>query len=193
MHPRGLALAPALVIAALALTGCGPGAGGPAENPNSTWLADNLDLDSYHAEGTVDGLTWTGELCALNLIPSFSVYFEGKDDPYYSLYFEAADKDIAGGVVTGIWRLDGDVNHVVQINKGTWSNATAADAHQPGTIALALDVTEHLPAGGSTQRSVSGTLNLTPVITSEECLTMNDPDYLKDALKTYGGPTGDGM
>lgn len=190
MRSRGHALAPVIVIAALALAGCGPSSGAPSDKPDSTWLADNLDLDSYEADGTIDGLHWTGELCALNLIPSFSVYFEGKDDPFYNLYFEAYDKEITGGVVTGTWRIGGDVNDVVQINSGTWSSATAADAHQPGTISLALEVTEHLPAGGSTKRSVSGTLDLTPVVTTEKCLTMNDPDYLKEFLATYGGPTG---
>ena len=181
-------LVPLVVASALLLSGCGPG-GGP-EGPVNPILADDLDLDSYQIEGTIDGLTWSGELCALNLIPSFSVYFEGKDDPYYTLYFEAYDKEITGGVVTGIWRVGGDVNHTVQINTGTWSSATSAGAQEVGTISVDLQVSDRPSAGGKIDRTVTGALTLTPVVTSNECVAMNDVDYLKESLKTYGGPTG---
>lgn len=189
------ALVAVLVAAVLILSGCDtPGSEDPGtQDPGNPLLADDLDLDSYHVEGTIDGLVWTGELCALNLIPSFAVYFEGNDDPYYMMQFEAYDKEIAGGVVTGIWRLNGDVNHTVQINSGTWSSATAASGQEPGTISVDLQVTERPPAGGAIDRTVTGALNLTPVVTSDECIAMNDVDYLKESLESYGGPTGGGM
>jgi hypothetical protein len=179
-----------VLVAVLVLTGCSTP---QIDDPQNPLLADDLDLDSYHVDGTIDGLTWSGELCAFNLIPSFAVYFEGKDDPYYMLQFEAYDKEITGGVVTGIWRLNGDVNYTVQINSGTWSSATSASAQEPGTISVDLQVTERPPAGGAIDRTVSGALNLTPVVTSDECIAMNDVDYLKESLETYGGPTGDGL
>ena len=186
---------PALVLATLLLlTACGPGGGG---DPSTPLLADDLDLDSYHVEGSIDGLTWVGDLCALNLIPSFSLNAEGKegpnDQPYYMMQFEAYDKEITGGVVNGIWRLNDDINHPVQINSGTWSSATSANAQEAGTISLELQVTEYLPEGGNSNRTVTGALNLTPVVTSDECVAMNDVDYLKESLETYGGPTGDGL
>ena len=181
-------LVPLVVASTLLLGGCSPG-GGP-DGPVNPLLADDLDLDSYQIEGTIDGLTWSGELCAFNLIPSFSVYFEGKDDPYYTLYFEAYDKEITGGVVTGIWRVGGDVNHTVQINTGTWSSATSAGAQEVGTISVDLQVSDRPSAGGKIDRTVTGALSLTPVVTSDECVAMNDVDYLKESLKTYGGPTG---
>ena len=185
----------ALVLATLLLlTACGPGAGG---DPGTPILADDLDLDSYHVEGSIDGLTWVGDLCAFNLIPSFPLNAEGKegpnDQPYYGLQFEAYDKEITGGVVKGIWRLNDDINHPVQINSGTWSAATSAGAQEPGTISVELQVTEYLPDGGNVDRTVTGALNLTPVITSDECIAMNNVDDLKSWLETYEGPTGDGM
>ena len=186
-----IALLPALVGVVFALTGCNIGGGDDGiVRPGDALLADDLDLDSYQIEGTIDGLSWTGEVCALNLIPSLSVYFEGTYSPYYTLYFEAYDKAITGGVVTGIWRLGGDINHPVQINSGTWSKATSADAQTPGTISVELSVTEYFPAGGHVDRVVAGTLNLTPTVTSDECVAQNDVEYLRDALETYGGPTG---
>ena len=185
-----------VLIATLVLTGCQPGPGHP-EDPDNPLLADDLDLDSYHVEGSIDGLTWIGELCAFNLIPSFALNAEGKegpnDQPYYMLQFEAYDKEITGGVVKGIWRLNDDVDHPVQINSGTWSSATSAGAQESGTISVDLQVTEYLPEGGSSNRTVTGALNLTPVVTSDECIAMNDVDYLKESLETYGGPTGGGM
>jgi hypothetical protein len=189
MHSR--TLVPVLIAALLVLSGCAPGP--DDDGPVNPLLADDLDLDSYSVEGTIDGLTWTGDLCALNLIPSFAVYFEGKDDPFYKLQFEAYDKDITGGVVTGIWRLGNDINHPVQINSGTWSKATSDNAQEAGTISVSLEVTEYFPAGGNTNRTVTGALNLTPVVTSDECIAMNDVDYLKESLESYGGPTGGGM
>ena len=195
MLSRRKTLLPVLLIAALALTGCQPGSGEPAEEDSI--LADDLDLDSYHVEGSIDGLTWVGDLCALNLIPSFALNAEGKegptDQPYYTLQFEAYDKEITGGEVTGIWRVGGDVNHTVQINSGTWSSAVSADAQTPGTISVELQVSERPSAGGKIDRSVTGALNLTPVVTSDECVAMNDVDYLRESLETYGGPTGSGM
>ena len=190
--PR-LALVPVLA-ALLVLAGCNTP---QIDDPQNPILADDLDLDSYHVEGSIDGLTWVGDLCAFNLIPSFALNAEGKegpnDQPYYWMQFEAYDKEITGGVVTGMWRLGDDINHPVQINSGTWSSATSASAQEPGTIAVDLQVTEYLPAGGSNSRTVSGALNLTPVVTSDECIAMNDVDYLKESLETYGGPTGDGL
>lgn len=185
------ALLPILVIAALALTGCQSGPAAP--DKVDPILGDDLDLDSYHVEGTIDGLSWTGELCAFNLIPSFSVLFEGKDSPYYTMQFEAYDKEITGGVVTGIWRLNDDINYTVQINRGTWSSVTSDGGQEPGTISVDLQVTERPPAGGAIDRTVTGALNLSPVVTSEECLAKNDVDYLKESLETYGGPTGGGV
>lgn len=180
-----------ILVAALVLTGCQPGPGDVDDD--TPLLGDDLDLDSYTIEGTIDGLTWSGELCALNLIPSFAVKFEGEDSPYYMLQFEAYDKEITGGVVNGIWRLSNDIDHPVQINSGTWSSATSASAQEAGTISVDLQVTEYLPEGGNVDRTVTGALNLTPVVTSDECIAMNDVDYLKEALESYGGPTGDGM
>ena len=189
------ALVPILVTAAILLTGCGPGPGDLDDG--DAILGDDLDLDSYHVEGSIDGLTWVGDLCALNLIPSFPLNAKGKegpnDQPYYGLQFEAYDKEITGGVVKGIWRLNDDINHPVQINSGTWSAATSAGAQEPGTISVELQVTEYLPAGGSNDRTVTGALNLSPVITSEEWIAMNNVDDLKSWLETYEGPTGDGM
>ena len=188
-------LLPILMIAALLLTACGPGPGDLDDG--DAILGDDLDLDSYHVEGSIDGLTWVGDLCALNLIPSFSLNAEGKegpnDQPYYMMQFEAYDKSITGGVVSGIWRLNDDINYTVQINSGTWSSATSAGAQEPGTISVELQVTERPPAGGAIDRTVTGALSLSPVVTSEECVAMNDVDYLKESLETYGGPSGDGL
>jgi hypothetical protein len=187
------ALVPVLA-ALLVLTGCSTP---EIDDPQNPILADDLDLDSYHVEGSIDGLTWIGDLCALNLIPSFSLNAEGKegpnDQPFYVMQFEAYDKEITGGVVTGMWRLNDDVNYTVQINSGTWSSATSASAQEPGTISVQLEVSERPPAGGRIDRTVTGALNLTPVVTSDECIAMNDVDYLKESLETYGGPTGGGM
>jgi hypothetical protein len=191
MFPSSGSVLLLLVCGALLLTGCQPSQGGPDDGPPI--LADDLDLDSYHVEGTIDGLTWTGELCAFNLIPSFAVLFEGKDSPYSMMQFEAYDKEITGGVVTGIWRLNGDINYTVQIKSGTWSSATSPGAGEPGTISVNLQVTERPPAGGAIDRTVTGALNLSPVVTSDECVAKNDVDYLKQELETYGGPTGGGM
>jgi hypothetical protein len=181
-----------MFVAVLALTACGPGGGGhdklDSDNP---LMADDLDLDSYHAEGTLDGFSWSGDLCALNLIPSFEFYYQGKQDPHYKLYFEAYDKEISGGVVTGGWQLPPFGEHPVSITDGTWSLASSPSAQEQATISVNLEVKESLPApGGSINRTVTGAINLTPVVTSDECISMNDPDYLKEFLSTYGGPTG---
>jgi hypothetical protein len=177
-----------IILATSLVAGCQPsGPDGPGDTPI---LGDDLDMDSYLIEGTIDGLPWSGEVCALNLIPSFWVLFEGKDNPYYSMQFEAHDKTITGGVVKGMWRMGGDVNYTAQINKGTFTIATGASAQEPGTIAVNLDVSDYPPAGGRNDRTVTGALNLTPVVTSDECIAMNDVDYLKESLETYGGPGG---
>lgn len=180
-----------IVLAVLLVSGCQPSnPEGPSDTP---LLADDLDMDSYLIEGTIDGLPWSGEVCALNLMPSFWVLFEGKDNPYYSMQFEAYDKEITGGVVTGMWRMGGDINYTAQITNGTFTIATDSGAQEPGTIALNLEVSDYPPAGGRNDRTVTGALNLTPVVTSDECIAMNDVDYLKESLETYGGPTGGGM
>ncbi len=199
MRSSQLAVLPLLALSLLGLAACDSGGTGGGDSKDAggksggAWLADDLDLDSYQVEGSIDGLTWTVELCALNLIPSFAVYFEGRDDPYYTMQFEAYDKDISGGVVTGIWRYDGDVDHPVQIDKGTWSSATSASGQKNGTISVDLQVTDYPPEGGSVKRTVSGALDLTPVVTSDECVSRNDVDYLKEALDGYEGPTGGGL
>lgn len=178
---------PMLIAALLILAGCQPG-GGP--NDEKPLLADDLDMDSYLVDGNIDGVSWSGEVCALNLMPTFHVLFEGKDDPYHSMQFEAYDKEITGGVVKGMWRLGGDINHTVQINKGTFTIATDAGAQEPGTIAVSLDVSDYPPAGGRNDRMVTGALNLTPVVTSEKCIEMNNVEMLKDGLESYSGPGG---
>ena len=184
-------LVPLVLATTVLLGGCGPGGGNSTDGPINPILADDLDLDSYHAEGSIDGLTWTAELCALNLIPAWAVYFEGQDIPAYRMQFEAYDSEISGGVVTGQWQLeDGNPDHPVQINKGTFTVATDAGAQEAGTISVELQVTDYPPGGDAFTREVSGVLNLTPVVDSPGCTVTDTPEYLTEALKTYAGPSG---
>lgn len=176
------------------VAGCGPVSDQPAnDDPNTdepSILTDDLDLDSYYAEGVIDGLTWQADLCALNLIPAWPVYHEGVPDPSYRMQFESYDNTIQGGVVIGQWQLGDGGDHPVQINKGTFSVATDAGAQEPGTISVELEVTEYPPGGDAFQRTVTGAFNLTPVIESPGCTVTDTPEYLREALKTYAGPAG---
>jgi hypothetical protein len=163
------------------------------EFDDEPWLADDLDFDSYLLDGTLDGVHWTGELCALNLIPSWAPLKDGQHSPYDMLQFESNDAAITGGVVTGIWRLGGDIDHPVQITNGTWTREGAGGGPENGSLVVNLEVTESFPAGGSAQRTVTGSLALTAIPTSPECLSMNDVEMLREFLEDYGGPTGAGV
>lgn len=190
MTSRLLPLASVALAVALVLAGCTPPPG-PDRPTDDDILTDDLDLDSYHAEGTIDGLTWSVELCALNLIPVWQAQYAGGRPSGDGMMFEAYDSDIDAGVVKGGWLYPGEGDHGVHINDGTFSVATAESAQEAGTISVELQATEFLPApGGSIERVISGALNLTPVVTSPACTVTDTPEYLTEALTTYGGPGG---
>lgn len=190
MRSLAITVTATVTAAVLLVAGCGP-VPGPDVPTDDDILTDDLDLDSYHAEGSIDGLTWVVELCALNLIPVWQAEYVGGRPSGDRMLFEAYDSDIDAGVVKGGWLYPGKGDHGVQITKGTFTVATAASAQEVGTIAVELQATEGLPApGGSIERVITGALSLTPVVKSPACTVTDTPEYLSEALTTYAGPGG---